>query len=245
MSALRAEGGAVMDANRLGGLGAGLAMVADQPIRLVSHRTTLYGQPVRTVHLVPVDERHPAGAVGALCGALLSADEIETDLVDQGVPCTPCVMNQVRISTPLPDSSGDCADYTDSPVSVATSYQSWGWPVTQHRDQLRLNLNRDASAIAIPIPLSAAVIQILTARHCAPAVLANPSASDHHVVLVGEGFGAALPWPAGVHQVAGAVSLPPSATARGPITWVQPPGKDSLRLSREIDVFGALRTVLS
>lgn len=242
MSALRAEGGVVMDANRLGGLSAGLAMVADQPIRLVSHRTTLYGQPVRTVHLVPANEERAVGAVGALCGALLSAADSETGHVDQGVPCTPCVMNQVRITTPVPDSTGDGAGGIDSP---GASYESWGWPVTQHRDQLRLNLNRDASAIAIPIPLSAAVIQILTERHCAPAVLANPSAADHHVVLVGEGFGAALPWPAGVHQVAGAVSLPPSTTARGPITWVQRPAKDSLRLSREIDVFGALRTVLS
>jgi hypothetical protein len=33
-------------------------------------------------------------------------------------------------------------------------------------------------------------------------------------------------------------------TPRGPITWVQPPRQDSLHLSREIDVFGALRTVL-
>lgn len=231
-----------MDTNRLGGLGAGLAMVADQPIRLVSHRTTLYGQPVRTVHLVPAEAGHVVGAVGALCGALLSAEESDIGHVDQGVPCTPCVMHQARTTTPVPDASGDGAGNTDSP---ADSYQSWGWPVTQHRDQLRLNLNRDASAIAIPIPLSAAVIQILTARHCAPAVLANPSAADHHIVLVGEGFGAALPWPAGVYQVTGAVSLPPSTTARGPITWVQRPSRDSLRLSREIDVFGALRTVLS
>jgi hypothetical protein len=34
-------------------------------------------------------------------------------------------------------------------------------------------------------------------------------------------------------------------TICGPITWIQPPSKDSLRLSREIDVFGALRTVLT
>jgi hypothetical protein len=33
-------------------------------------------------------------------------------------------------------------------------------------------------------------------------------------------------------------------TPRGPITWTQTPRQDSLHLSREIDVFGALRTVL-
>ena len=65
------------------------------------------------------------------------------------------------------------------------------------------------------------------------------------MVLTGERFGATLPWPSGVYQVTSAVMLPPTMTICGPITWVWPPSKDSLRLSREIDVFGALRTVLS
>jgi len=85
---------------------------------------------------------------------------------------------------------------------------------------------------------------VLTARHCAPAVLAHPYAPEHHMVLTGEKFGAALPWPSGVYELSGSVMLPPTITIGGPITWVQPPSKDSLRLSREIDVFGALRTVI-
>ena len=79
----------------------------------------------------------------------------------------------------------------------------------------------------------------------APAVLAHPYAPDHHMVLTGERFGSPLPWPPDVYQVTGAVMLPPTMTICGPITWVRSPSKDSLRLSREIDVFGALRTVLS
>lgn len=105
-------------------------------------------------------------------------------------------------------------------------------------------MDGEASAIAIPIPLCFEVTRILIARHCAPAVLACPSAAEHHMVLTGERFGALLPWPSGVYQVNCSLMLPPTQTVCGPITWVQPPSKDSLRLSREIDVFGALRTAL-
>jgi hypothetical protein len=124
------------------------------------------------------------------------------------------------------------------------AYQAWGWSVSQHRDQVQLSLHRDTSAIAIPIPLSAEVTRILTAQRCVPAVLANPDTPEHHILLTGEKFGVMLPWPTGVHQVIDALMLPPTMTSRGPISWVQPPYKDSLRLSREIDVFGALRTAL-
>ena len=40
-----------------------------------------------------------------------------------------------------------------------------------------------------------------------------------------------------------AIEIPILFSAEGgSITWVQPPRQDSLHLSREIDVFGALRT---
>lgn len=123
-------------------------------------------------------------------------------------------------------------------------YDLWGWPVTRHDDVVQLSMDGDASAIAIPIPLSIEVTRILIARHCAPAVMAHPYASEHHMVLTGERFGALLPWPPGVYQVTCSLMLPPTKTPCGPITWVQPPSEDSLRLSREIDVFGALRTAL-
>jgi hypothetical protein len=76
-------------------------------------------------------------------------------------------------------------------------------------------------------------------------VLAHPDLPNHHIVLTGERYGVTLPWPPGVCQLTGAVMLPPTTTPRGPVTWRRPPRQDSLRLSREIDVFGALRTVVS
>jgi hypothetical protein len=105
--------------------------------------------------------------------------------------------------------------------------------------------NRDVSAIAIPTLLSTELTQLLTTRHCAPAVLAHPYAPEHHIVLTGERYGGSLPWPPKVHHLTGTLMLPPTTTPRGPITWIQPPRQHSLRLTREIDVFGALRTILS
>jgi hypothetical protein len=134
---------------------------------------------------------------------------------------------------------------TDADFVGGVAYQGWGWPLIRRHDLIQLSLDGDVSAIAIPTPMSAEVIRVLNARYCAPAVLAHPYAPEHHMVLVGERFGAPLPWPPGVYQVNGTLMLPPTMTIDGPITWVQPPCTDSLRLSREIDVFGALRTVLS
>jgi hypothetical protein len=74
-------------------------------------------------------------------------------------------------------------------------YQTWGWPVAQHRDQVILNLHRDASAIAIPILVSAEVTRLLIARQCAPAVLAHPYAPEHHIVLTGKDMGSRCPGP--------------------------------------------------
>lgn len=227
------------ETDRRGIPGAGAGMVADQPVRLVWHRSGLIGQTARTVHLVPIQPDCRPGVVTALCGTLLCHDEIEPVEPAQGVPCQVCLMKKVGTATPTEVSSDDAAGFPRG-----APYQAWDWPVTQHRDLVQLRLDGDASAIAIPVPLSAAVTQVLTDRHCAPAVLAHPCAPEHHMVLAGERFGAALPWPSGVYQVTGTVMLPPTITICGPITWMQPPNKDSLRLSREIDVFGALRTVL-
>src|SRR6476646_1542516 len=69
---------------------------------------------------------------------------------------------------------------------------------------------------------------VLTARHCAPAVLAHLDIPEHHNLLTGERYGCPLPWPPGVHQLTGTLMLPPTTTPRGPITWRQPPRQDSL-----------------
>ncbi len=124
-------------------------------------------------------------------------------------------------------------------------YQQWDWPVIVHRGQVRLSLSREVSALAIPVALGTEVTQILTQRRRAPAVLTHPYAPEHRIVLTGEGHGVMLPWPAPAHRVTGVVLLPPTVTPRGPITWIHPPRPDSLRLCRDIDLFGALRIALS
>ncbi len=219
------------------GPGAGAAVPTVQPVMLVCHQPGVASQTACTVHLVPMPEGHEAHAVSTLCGAQLSREEFETVTTDQGAPCTACVINQLIATTPAVE-----LPVGDSESDVA--YHAWDWPVTHQRDQIWLNMHGDVSAIAIPIPLSTDVTRILIARHCAPAVLAHPYAPEHHIVLTGERYGITLPWPPEVQQIVGALMLPPTVTPRGGITWVQPPCKNSLRLSREIDVFGALRAVL-
>lgn len=230
--------------DRRGKSGAGAAMVASQSLLLARHRPGGLGQAGRTVHLVPVVRPCQAGVAAALCGGLLCLEEIETVEPGEGVPCQVCLMNRAAVMTADPESPvaeiEDAAGFPDVPA-----YQAWGWPVRQYRGVVQLRLDCDASAIAIPTPLSVQVTHVLLDRLCAPAVLAHPDAPDHHMVLAGEPFGTTLPWPSGVYQVTGAVMLPPTMTIHGPITWVQPPSKESLRLSREIDIFGALRTVLN
>lgn len=237
--------------NRRGESGAGAAVMADRSVMLVRYRAGVTGQTARTVHLVSLRDRCAAGMVDTLCGSLMSLDSVEAVPLGAGMPCNECVIHHVSALAPAavrqpspvdspdgPDSGG--ADHVDS-----AAYEAWGWPVTERCDQIRLSLECEASAIAIPISLSAELTQILTARRCAPAVLAHPDSPEHHIVLVGERYEGMLPWPPSVHEVTGALTLPPTMTSQGPITWIQPPCPDSLRLSREIDVFGALRAALT
>ena len=85
---------------------------------------------------------------------------------------------------------------------------------------------------------------LLRQRRCPPPVLAHPYAPEHQVLLAGEPYELDVPWPPGVHQVTGALLLPPTVTGQGPITWVRPPEPGALTLCREIDVIAALRAVL-
>jgi hypothetical protein len=235
----------VSASNGHGGPGAGAA--AAQPIMLVRYRPGVVGETARTVHIVPLPTDGQAGVVGAVCGAALMLDDIETVNPGEGMPCTLCVITYVMgtdlIGEPPAGSPGS-ADAAGLAAGGAR-YQEWGWPVTRHRDQVRLNLHRDVSAQAIPVPLCTEITEILTQRRCTPAVLAHPYTPDHHIMLTGERYGVTLPWPAQVHRVTGALLLPPTVTSRGPITWIQPPQENSLRLCREIDLFGALRTALN
>jgi hypothetical protein len=127
--------------------------------------------------------------VVALCGDLLCPEEIEMVGPGMGLPCTACLASR---AIAIGSSAADC-EGRDAEIAGGPLYSGWGWPVTQHRDLIALSLDCDASALAIPIPLSVEVTRVLTARHCAPAVLAHPYAPEHHMVLTGEKFGAALP----------------------------------------------------
>jgi hypothetical protein len=222
----------------------GIPEPAVQPVMLVRYRPGNTDQTTHAVHLAPLPDRHLAGTIGTLCGALLSLEDIETVNSGQGMPCTPCILHHVTATAPAVVPPVDSPDSDDAGLINGVAYQAWAWPVTQHRDQIRLRLDCDVSAIAIPIPLSTEVLQLLTARHCDPAVLAHPYTPEHHLILTGDRFPAPLPWPPGAHQITGTLLLPPTMTPRGPITWIRSPHQDSLHLSREIDVFGALRAVL-
>jgi hypothetical protein len=222
-----------------------LPQPAVAPVMLVRYRPgNNRGQTTRTVHLAPIPNRHGAGTIGALCGAHLCLEDIETVTSNQGMPCTMCILHHVTATAPTVVPPVDSPDSDDAGLINRVAYQTWAWPVTQHRDQIRLRLDCDVSAIAIPIPLSTEVTQLLTTRHCNPAVLAHPYTPEHHLILTGERFPTPLPWPPGVHQITDTLTLPPTITPRGPITWIRPPHQDSLHLSREIDVFGALRAIL-
>jgi hypothetical protein len=229
-----------------GGPDAGAAVAAARPVILVRYRPGVTGETARTVHVVPLPIDGQAGVVGALCGAALLRDDIETVIPGEGMPCTFCLINQTLSTVQAGEPPAGRPDSAATGLAAGgITYQEWGWPVILHRDQVRLSLDHDVSALAIPVPLCTEVTEILVQRRCAPPVLAHPYIPDHHILLTGERYGVPLPWPPQVHQVTGILLLPPTVTARGPITWTNPPREDSLQLCREIDLFGALRTTLN
>ncbi|MGQ0719225.1 MAG: hypothetical protein ACT4NP_18315 [Pseudonocardiales bacterium] len=178
-----------------GGPCAGAAVTGDRPVVLVRYRPGVTGQTARIVHVVPLPTDSQAGAVSALCGALLSLHNIETVTPGQGMPCRLCVVNHVTSSTATrepPATNPDGAD-TAGPAAGGVTFQEWGWPVTCHRDQIQLSLHHDVSALTIPIPLCTTVTEILTQRRCAPPVLAHPYTPDHRIVLTGQRYDVTLP----------------------------------------------------
>lgn len=232
--------------NRHGAPSTGAVVGANRPVLMVRYQSGVVGEAARAVHVIALPTIDQAGAVSALCGAVLMFDDVETVAPGTGMPCPACIV--IHMSGTTPDEAlpvGDLAS-ADAPALVASglAYHEWGWPVTRHHNQVRLSLHSTVSALAIPIPLSTEVTQILTQRQCAPAVLVHPDTPEHHIVATGENHEVPLPWPSPVRRVTGALLLPPAVIPRGPITWYQPPREHSLRLCREIDVFIALRTVL-
>ncbi|MGH3815672.1 MAG: hypothetical protein ACRDUV_25000 [Pseudonocardiaceae bacterium] len=232
--------------NGHGGPGAGVVVTVARPVVLVRFRPGVAGETARTVHVVPLPAEGRAGAVSALCGAVLMLEDIEIVRPGEGMPCTACVVHRMKGTTPTgqpPAGGPESADAVGRGAG-GVAYQEWDWPVTLHRDQVRLSLDGEVSALAIPVPLAIEATRILGARGCSAPVLAHPYAPEHRIVLTGERYGVTLPCPTQVHRLTGVLLLPPTATPRGPISWIQPPQPDSLRGCREIDLFGALRTAL-
>jgi hypothetical protein len=221
----------------------------------------------RVVHLAPLPPEG-TGAVSALCGALLRPEEHDTVRPGHGMPCSLCVLSHAQsgdmpaqapddADPQVPDdaeptgpadlcpaASPDPASPEITPGAAARGYQSWGWPVVWHRDQVWLTLDRNVLAVLVPTLLAVEVTALLARRDRAPAVLVHPDVPEHLVLLGGEPYGITLPWPPGVHRITGSVLLSPTATTRGALSWVHPPAPDSLRSCREIDLIAALRAVL-
>lgn len=215
------------------------------PMVLVRYRPGVIGNTARIVHAVALPTVvQTATVITALCDTVLRAGDLETVALGEGMPCIACVLQCVAEAavTETPPQNGP--QWTDPQGSAleGITYQQWGWPVTQHRNQVRLHLDHTASAVMLPTPLGARLIPVLIQRRCAPPVLAHPYLPDHRIVLTGEQFGLPLPWPAQVHQITGILPLPPTPTPRGPITWITTPHPDSLHLCREIDLFTALHS---
>lgn len=228
----------------------GPAVVARaRPVVLLRHRLGVVGETSRMVHVVPLALVGEAGV--ALCGALLCPDEVETVRPGQGMPCSLCLISHISAGTsPTPADTPATTDPSEvissdtRSVAAAVGYRVWGWPVVLRGDQVWLNLEPDTVALSIPIPLPEQVIAILTQRRCPPLVLVSPDMPEHRVLLAGERYGVALPWPPSVCRSTGTVPLPPTMIPRGLVTWMHPPEQDALALCREVDVFAALRTAL-
>ncbi|MGQ0719381.1 MAG: hypothetical protein ACT4NP_19125 [Pseudonocardiales bacterium] len=228
--------------------GGSAAMAGARPMVLLRYRPGVAGETARTVHLVPLPCEGQTSTAGvALCGALLRPDQVETVIPGHGVPCSLCVVSHADTSASDPPAPADAlalgppSDDT-RPLAAAVGYRLWGWPVTLRGDQVWLDLEPETVALIIPVLLAEQVTAILRQRRCPPLVLAYPDMPEHRVLLASERYGVALPWPSGVHRATGIFPLPPTVAVRGPVTWVYPPEVDALRLCREIDVFGAVRT---
>lgn len=229
-------------------IGGSAAVAGARPVMLLRYRLGVTGETARTVHLAPLRSDGQAGTAGtALCGALLRPDQVETVIPGHGVPCSLCVISHASASAPQAPVDAPVTPPPDDdtrPLAAAVGYRLWGWPVTLFGNQVWLNLESEAVALIIPALLAEQATAILSQRRCPPLVLAHPDTPAHRVLLAGERYGVALPWPSGVHRATGIFPLPPTMAVRGPVTWVYTPEADALHLCREIDIFGAVRTAL-
>lgn len=215
-----------------------------RPILLARSDPAHTGRATHPVHLIPLPLRsETSDTLGALCGARLDADEIETVTPGEGAPCTLCLVIHISDS-PAPPLTAPTPDNPERGLQAATTeYRSWGWPVTLRHHQIWLSLDANAVALIIPTALAIDAIAILTTRRCSAPVLAHPHAPGHRIVLGSEPYGIPLPWLPGVQKAVGSLLLPPTPTPRGSVIWTRRPDAHALSLCREIDILSALHTL--
>lgn len=202
------------------------------PVVAVRFRRGMYGETSRVVHLVALPVCAEAGAVSALCGAMLASDQIETVELGRGMPCMICVLCRSRTLQPTAD---HC-------LEGVAEFRRLGWPVSTLDDRVLLTLGSAASALELPVDLAEQTQAILAARHCPAAVLMHADTPEQRIFIAGEPYGTPLPWPATVQVVSGTLPLPPCMTPQGEVTWHYLPNNHILRMCREIDIFAAVRT---
>jgi hypothetical protein len=71
-----------------------------RPVVLVRYRPGVTGETARVVHVVTLPTDAHAGAVGAVCGAALLLEDIETVTPGVGMPCTVWVITHVAGASP-------------------------------------------------------------------------------------------------------------------------------------------------
>lgn len=216
------------------------------PVVAVRYRYGLAGHAARAVHLVTLPVCAGAGAVSALCGALLVGDRIETVEPGEGMPCTMCVLHRSHTRPPpqQPSASPPSEDQGVGSSTAMAGYRASGWPVSSHDERVLLTLGSEATALLIPLGLADRVQTILLARTCPVPVLNHPDAPGYRVFVAGEPYGVPLPWPPSVQVAGGTLPLPPSVTPRGRVRWHSAPDRNGPDTSREIDIFGAVQSRL-
>ena len=206
------------------------------------YRPGVGAQASHPVHLLPLPVRAADSAAGALCGALLSPQSLETVEPGQGTPCSMCVQQQAAtIHTPSTDAATPQLAGLTAGLD-GTAYCALGWPVRLRGEQVVLPLGHCATAQIVPMDLAETIMPILNALDRPAPVLLHPDAPGCGVVIAGEPYGIPLPWPETVQVITGMLALPPSGTPHGPVRWYRQAPAHPLATCREIDVFAAVRT---
>lgn len=227
------------------------------PVVLVRYLPGRAGETARVVHLARLPDTGSSSALTApgvpralvgLCGVVLHPEDVAQVTPGEGVPCERCMVSHLAESPliqtePVPPNPAPALGPDTAPAEAAAIYQGWGWPVTLRRDQVWLALGSAGVALMLPEVPARRVATLLTERRCPPATLTHPYSSGHRILLAGEPYPVALPWPPEVNRLTTALLLPPTMTPRGPLTWVCPPGATALRQCREVDVLAALRAI--